>query len=99
MGGINEVGLLEVTLSFLHVLSPMAFPQESSCSELTIVFSVTIVHVKKGNKSEGANVLQHKPLLLPFSKKKKQNTFKKSTSRWCSSLMWDLINAKAKHLN
>lgn len=37
------------------------------------MFSITTAHVKKGIESKGADVLQHKPLLLSFSKKKKIN--------------------------
>lgn len=75
MGSISEVGLLEVALSFVHVLGPMAILQKSSCSEPTIAFSVTTAYLKKGNESKGANVLQHKPLLLSFSKENLKISF------------------------
>lgn len=68
MGSSNQVGLLEVALSFLHVFGPMALLQESRCLELPIAFSIATAYVKIGNESTGANVLQHKLLLLSFSK-------------------------------
>lgn len=74
-GSISEVGLLEVALSFVHVLGPMSILQKSSCSELTIAFPVTTACLKKGNESKGANVLQHKPLLLSFSKENLKSSF------------------------
>lgn len=58
MGSTSEGGLPEAALFFLHVLGPMAFLQESSCSGLTTAFSVTTAYVKEGNKSKGANMLR-----------------------------------------